>query len=391
MELEGIKLDATALHEFSDQLTKQIADLEKTICKLAGTTFNINSPRQLGQILFDVLKICEKPRKTRTGQYMTDEQTLATLAPDNEIVQKLLEHRTATKLKSTYTDALPATISPKTGRVHTTYNQVITATGRLNSQDPNLQNIPIRTERGQEIRKAFVPRNKDYLLLSADYSQIELRIIAALSREAGLLEAFRTRVDIHTATAAKVFNVFPEMVNAEMRRKAKMVNFGIAYGISAFGLAQRLGISRKEGGEIINNYFKQFGGIRKYMDDTIAAARKQGYVETVTGRRRYFRDINSSNNTVRGAAERTAINAPIQGTAADMIKLAMVNIHRELTQRKLKTKMLLQVHDELVFDLYKPEEKEVRALVEEKMKTAIPLEVPIEVEMGVGENWLEAH
>jgi DNA polymerase-1 len=391
MELEGIKLDAAALNEFSDQLTKQIADLEKTICKLAGTTFNINSPRQLGQILFDVLKICEKPKKTRTGQYMTDEQTLATLAPDNEIVQRLLEHRTATKLKSTYTDALPATISPKTGRVHTTYNQVITATGRLNSQDPNLQNIPIRTERGQEIRKAFVPRNKDYLLLSADYSQIELRIIAALSREAGLLEAFRTGVDIHTATASKVFNVFPEMVNAEMRRKAKMVNFGIAYGISAFGLAQRLGISRKEGGEIINNYFKQFGGIRKYIDDTIAVARKQGYVETVVGRRRYFRDINSSNNTVRGAAERTAINAPIQGTAADMIKLAMVNIHRELTQRKLKTKMLLQVHDELVFDLYRSEEKEVRALVEEKMKTAIPLEVPIEVEMGVGENWLEAH
>jgi DNA polymerase-1 len=391
MELEGIRLDATALAEFSAQLTKEIADLEKTICKLAGTTFNINSPRQLGQILFDVLKICEKPKKTRTGQYMTDEQTLATLAPDNEIVQRLLEHRTATKLKSTYTDALPATISPKTGRVHTTYNQVITATGRLNSQDPNLQNIPIRTERGQEIRKAFVPRNKDYLLLSADYSQIELRIIAALSREAGLLEAFRTGVDIHTATAAKVFNVFPEMVNAEMRRKAKMVNFGIAYGISAFGLAQRLGISRKEGGEIINNYFKLFGGIRKYMDDTIAAARKQGYVETVTGRRRYFRDINSSNNTVRGAAERTAINAPIQGTAADLIKLAMVNIHRELTRRKLKTKMLLQVHDELVFDLFKKEEKEVRALVEEKMKTAIPLDVPIEVEMGVGENWLEAH
>ncbi len=236
-----------------------------------------------------------------------------------------------------------------------------------------------------------MPRNKDFLLLSADYSQIELRIIAALSREAGLLEAFRTGADVHTATAAKVFNVFPEMVNAEMRRKAKMVNYGIAYGISAFGLAQRLGIPRKEGGEIISNYFKQFGGIRKYMDDTIAAARKQGYVETVVGRRRYFRDINSSNNTIRGAAERTAINAPIQGTAADMIKLAMVNIHRELTRRKLKTKMLLQVHDELVFDLYRPEEKAVRALVEEKMKTAIPLEVPIEVEMGVGENWLEAH
>lgn len=391
MELEGIKLDAVALKEFSDQLTKQIADLEKNICKLAGTTFNLNSPRQLGQILFDVLKICEKPKKTRTGQYVTDEQTLATLAPDHEIVQRLLEYRTATKLKSTYTDALPATISPKTGRVHTTYNQVITATGRLNSQDPNLQNIPIRSERGQEIRKAFVPRDKDYLLLSADYSQIELRIIAALGREAGLLEAFRAGTDIHTATAARVFNVFPEMVNPEMRRKAKMVNFGIAYGLSAFGLSQRLSIPRKEAAEIINNYFNQFSGIRKYMDDTIAFAQKRGYVETVTGRRRYIRDINSSNSTVRGAAERTAINAPIQGTAADMIKLAMVNIHRELTRRKLKTKMLLQVHDELVFDLYKSEEKEVRALVEDKMKTAIPLEVPIEVETGVGENWLEAH
>lgn len=391
MELEGIKLDATALKEFSDQLAKQISDLEKTICKLAGTTFNLNSPRQLGQILFDVLKICEKPKKTRTGQYVTDEQTLATLAPDHEIVQRLLEHRTTTKLKSTYTDALPATISPKTGRVHTTYNQVLTATGRLNSQDPNLQNIPIRTERGQEIRKAFVPRDTNYLLLSADYSQIELRIIAALSRESGLLEAFRTGTDVHTATAAKVFNVFPEMVNAEMRRKAKMVNYGIAYGISAFGLAQRLSIPRKEGAEIINNYFTQFAGIRKFMDETIVFARKKGYVETVTGRRRYIRDINSSNSTVRGAAERTAINAPIQGTAADMIKLAMVNIHRELIRRKLKTKMLLQVHDELVFDLYKSEEKEVRALVEEKMKAAIPLEAPIEVETGVGENWLEAH
>ncbi len=391
MELEGIKLDAVALKEFSDQLTKQIADSERTICKLAGTTFNLNSPKQLGQILFDVLKICEKPKKTRTGQYVTDEQTLATLAPDHEIVQRLLEYRTASKLKSTYTDALPATISPKTGRVHTTYNQVITATGRLNSQDPNLQNIPIRTERGQEIRKAFVPRDKNYLLLSADYSQIELRIIAALGREAGLLGAFRAGVDIHTATAAKVFNVFPEMVTPEMRRKAKMVNFGIAYGLSPFGLSQRLAIPRKEAAEIINNYFNQFSGIRKYMDDTIAFAQKRGYVETVTGRRRYIRDINSSNGTVRGAAERTAINAPIQGTAADMIKLAMVNIHRELTSRKLKTKMLLQVHDELVFDLYKSEEKEVRALVEDKMKTAIPLEVPIEVETGVGENWLEAH
>jgi DNA polymerase-1 len=275
--------------------------------------------------------------------------------------------------------------------VHTTYNQVATATGRLNSQNPNLQNIPIRTERGQEIRKAFVPRDREHLLLSADYSQIELRIIAALSREAGLLDAFRTGADVHTATAAKVYGVAQADVTGEMRSKAKMVNYGIAYGISAFGLAQRLGIPRREAAEIIDSYFKQFSGIRRYMDQTIDFARQHGYVETVTGRRRYIRDIRSSNATVRGAAERNAINAPIQGTAADMIKIAMVNVHRELASRKLRTKMLLQVHDELVFDLFKSEEKEVLALVEEKMKTAIPLDVPIEVEAGVGKTWLEAH
>jgi DNA polymerase-1 len=267
----------------------------------------------------------------------------------------------------------------------------MTATGRLNSQDPNLQNIPIRTERGQEIRKAFVPRDQNFLLLSADYSQIELRIIAALSHESGLLEAFRTSADVHTATAAKVYDVMPALVTPEMRRKAKMVNYGIAYGISAFGLAQRLGIPRREAAGIIDQYFKQFPGIRQYMDDTIATARKNGYVETVTGRRRYIRDIRSLNNSVRSGAERNAINAPIQGSAADMIKLAMIHIHKELTRRALKTRMLLQVHDELVFDLYKPEEEEVRTLVEEKMKSAIALDVPIVVELGVGRNWLEAH
>jgi len=390
MELDGIRLDASAMAEFSAQLGKEIATLEQEICKLAGSNFNLNSPKQLGQVLFEVLKICEKPKKTRTGQYVTDEQTLASLAPDHEIVRKLLEHRAATKLKSTYADALPITISKTTGRIHTTYNQVMTATGRLNSQDPNLQNIPIRSERGQEIRKAFVPRGPGYKLLSADYSQIELRIIAALSHEDGLLEAFRTDADVHAATAAKVFNVFPEMVTAEMRRKAKMVNYGIAYGISAFGLAQRLSIPRKEAQQIIEQYFARFAGIRRYMDETIAFAREHGYVETVTGRRRYLRDIRSSNLTIRGGAERNAINAPIQGTAADMIKLAMINIHRELTARKLKTRMLLQVHDELVFDLWEAEEETVRPLIEEKMKTAIPLEVPIVVEMGTGDNWLEA-
>jgi DNA polymerase-1 len=391
MEFEGIRVESAALADFSAQLSREMDQLQKSICQAAGREFNLNSPRQLGEILFEVMKICEAPKKTKTGQYSTDEQTLLTLAPEHEIVRQLLDYRAATKLKSTYADALPTAIWPKTDRVHTTYNQVATATGRLNSQNPNLQNIPIRSERGQEIRKAFVPRDDKHRLLSADYSQIELRIIAGLSREAGLLEAFRTGADVHTATAAKVYSVAPEAVTSEMRSKAKMVNYGIAYGISAFGLAQRLRIPRREAAEIIDNYFKQFSGIRKYMDETMEFARSKGYVETVTGRRRYIRDIRSSNATVRGSAERNAINAPIQGTAADMIKLAMINIHAELGRQKLKTKMLLQVHDELVFDLVKSEEKEVLPLVEEKMKTAIMLDVPIEVEMGVGKTWLEAH
>jgi len=391
MEFEGVKVDAAALAEFGAQLCLEMAEAEKAVYRLAGTTFNLNSPRQLGQILFDILKIGTAPKKTKTGQYATDEQTLAALAADHEIVQRLLEYRAASKLKSTYADALPEAIWPKTGRVHTTYNQVMTSTGRLNSQNPNLQNIPIRTERGQEIRKAFVARDGEYRLLSADYSQIELRILAALSREAAMLEAFKAGADIHAATAARVFGVFPELVTSEMRRKAKMVNFGIAYGISAFGLSQRLGIPRNEAADVIDQYFKQFPGIRRYMDDTIAFAREHGYVETVTGRRRYIRDIRSANNTVRGGAERNAINAPIQGTAADMIKLAMICIRRELVRRSLKTRMLLQVHDELVFDLYQPEQQEVLPVIEDKMKTAIPLDVPIVVEIGIGENWLAAH
>ena len=306
-------------------------------------------------------------------------------------MRRLLDFRGATKLKSTYADTLPGAIWGRTGRVHTTYNQVVTATGRLNSQNPNLQNIPIRTEQGKEIRKAFVPRDENHVLLSADYSQIELRIIAALSHETGMLEAFRQNLDIHTATAAKVYGVPLELVTPDMRRKAKMVNYGIAYGISAFGLAQRLAIPRKEAATIIEQYFAQYPGITKYMHDTVALARQHGYVETVTGRRRYIRDIRSANAAVRGAAERNAINAPIQGTAADMIKIAMINIHRELNERKLGTRMLLQVHDELVFDVPRSEEAGVRPLIAEKMKTAITLETPIEVEMGSGANWLEAH
>ena len=391
MEHAGIRVDASALNDFADQLGKEIEKLGGDICRLAGTNFNLNSPRQLGQILFESLKICASPKKTKSGQYATDEQTLATLAPDHEIVRFLLDHRAASKLKTTYADALPTAIWPATKRIHTTYNQVATSTGRLNSQNPNLQNIPIRTERGQEIRKAFVPGSSEFLLLSADYSQIELRIIAALSKEKGLIEAFQTGADVHTATAARVFGVFPDMVTPEMRRKAKMVNYGIAYGISAFGLAQRLAIPRREASEIIQEYFRQFPGIRTFMDTTIAFCRQHGYVETVTGRRRYLRDIVSSNATVRSSAERNAINAPIQGTAADMIKVAMIRIFGELQKRQLRTRMLLQVHDELVFDVHREEEAVVRSLVEDKMRNAISLDVPIEVEMGVGETWLSAH
>jgi DNA polymerase-1 len=391
MECEGVRVDAGALAEFSELLAQRMKEYEAGIWRLAGREFNLNSPKQLGEVLFDELRIAAAPRKTRTGQYATDEQTLLGLAVEHEIVRLLLDYRAATKLKSTYSDTLPQAISSKTGRVHTTYHQVLTATGRLASQNPNLQNIPIRTDLGREIRKAFVPRDDRHVLLSADYSQIELRIIAALSGDQGMLEAFAQDLDIHSATAAKVHGVDLRDVTSEIRRQAKMVNFGIIYGISAFGLAQRLGIPRQEAAALIEQYFKEYPRIQKYMHDTIASARQRGYVETVTGRRRYLRDINSANATVRNAAERTAINTPIQGTAADMIKLAMVNIHRELERRNLKTRMILQVHDELVFDLAKAEEKEVREIVEEKMKTAIRLDVPIVVEMGTGTNWLEAH
>jgi len=391
MEAEGIQIDAGALAEFSRQLEKQMVVLEARIHQLAGEAFNLNSPKQLGTVLYEKLKLVENPKKTRTGQYSTDEDVLQLLAAEHEIVRLLLEYRSLTKLKSTYADALPQAISPRTGRVHTTFQQAATATGRLASNNPNLQNIPIRTELGQEIRRAFVPRDDNHTLLSADYSQIELRIIAAISRDEGMLAAFASGEDIHTATAARVFGVELKAVTNEQRRQAKMVNFGIAYGISAFGLAQWLGIPRAEAAQIIEHYFASYPGIRRYIDDTIAQAKKSGYVETVTGRRRYLRDINSANGTTRGQAERFAINTPIQGTAADMIKLAMSAIHGELSTRKLKSKLLLQVHDELVFDVPQNEEAEVRGLVEDKMKHALKLDVPILVEVGTGKNWLEAH
>jgi DNA polymerase-1 len=391
MEFEGVRVDARVLAEFAELLGKEMAGHEHAIYRLAGTEFNLNSPKQLGEILFDRLKIAHAPKKTRTGQYATDEQTLIALGSEHEIVRRLLEYRECAKLKSTYADALPASIFPRSGRVHTTLYQLATATGRLNSQNPNLQNIPIRSRLGQEIRKAFVPRDADFLLLSADYSQIELRVIAALSREKTMIEALKSGVDIHIATASRVFGVPQQEVTTEMRERCKMVNYGIAYGMSAFGLAQRLGIPRKEAARIIDHYFAQFPGIRKYMTDTVEFARQNGYVETITGRRRYLRDIRSSNATIRGAAERNAINTPIQGTAADMIKLAMIQIHRELAESRLKTRMILQVHDELIFDLYAPERDQVAALVEDKMKNALSLDVPVVVEIGVGRNWLEAH
>ena len=391
METEGIKVDKGALKEISNELTNDIEKLKTDIWKLAEQEFNIDSPRQVGEILFDKLKISDKAKKTKTGQYSTGEEVLTELTGVHPIVDKILDYRELQKLKNTYVDALPLMVDAKTGRIHTTFNMVVAVTGRLSSDNPNLQNIPIRTERGREIRKAFIPANDSMVLLSADYSQIELRIIASLSGDKAMIEAFNHNYDVHAATASRIYNVPLDAVTAEMRRNAKTVNFGIIYGISAFGLSQRLGIARKEATEIINQYFTQYPGIKKYMDDSIEKARKNGYVETMLGRRRYLPDINSRNYAVRGFAERNAINAPIQGSAADMIKVAMIHIHDEIKHQKLRSKMILQVHDELVFDAYPDELDVLKALVSNKMKNALPLNVPVEVNMGVGKNWLEAH
>ncbi|MGE0587033.1 MAG: DNA polymerase I [Cyclobacteriaceae bacterium] len=391
MEAEGVKVNLDTLEWMSKGLQKDSEQVQREIFKLAGTEFNIASPKQVGEILFERLKLVDKPKKTRTGQYATGEDVLLKLASDHEIVQKMLEFREYEKLRSTYVDALPRMISQADGRIHTDYRQAVAATGRLSSMNPNLQNIPVRTEKGRQIRSAFVPRDKDYLFMSADYSQIELRIAASFAKDEIMIEAFREGRDIHATTAARVFNVPLDKVTPDMRRKAKEVNFGILYGSTAFGLAQNLNVSRTEASEIIEAYFKEFSSIKRYMDDSINLAREKEYVETILGRRRYLRDINSRNISTRGFAERNAINAPIQGSAADIIKIAMVHIQSWLKREKLKTKMILQVHDELIFDLHRDEENVVKPKVAELMKTAVLLDVPMEVEVGVGENWLEAH
>lgn len=391
MEAEGVKIDSGALKELSKELEKDIHKSEKEIYSLAGKEFNISSPKQVGEILYEELKVAEKPQKTKTGQYATSEDILEKLKGTHPIIDKILDYRELQKLKNTYVDTLPELVNPRTGRIHTTYSQIVAVTGRLSSDNPNLQNIPIRTERGREIRKAFVPRNNNFILLSADYSQIELRVIAALSGDEAMIAAFKSKHDIHIATASKVYGVTPDKVTSDMRRNAKMVNFGIIYGISAFGLAQRLNIPRTEAKGIIENYFSQYPKIKEYMNKSIELAKEKGYVETILGRRRYLRDINSSNHTVRGFAERNAINAPIQGSAADMIKIAMINIHEEFKKKKFKSKMILQVHDELVFDVHKEEAEDVKPIVEDKMKHAIKLSVPVDVETGTGATWLDAH
>ena len=394
MEYEGIAVDVDFLNDYSKQLEKDAKKAEESVYKQAGVRFNLASPKQLGEVLFDKLKLDPSAKKTKTGQYQTGEDVLLKLAvKGHQIVDDILAFRELTKLKSTYVDALPQLINPKTGRVHTTYGQAVAVTGRLASNNPNLQNIPVRTERGKEIRKAFIPRNSKHVLLSADYSQIELRIVASISGDKNMCKAFKDGTDIHTATASRVYNVSEKEVTKEMRYKAKSVNFGIIYGQGAFGLADNLGITRTEAKEIIDNYKKQFPGIQKYMDDTINYAREHGYVQTLMGRKRWLRDINSANFTVRGFAERNAINSPIQGTAADMIKLAMQKIAAAIKKEKMQSRMILQVHDELVFDATKPEVKELKPLIIECMQSALPLpnKVPVIAECGEGTNWLEAH
>lgn len=393
MEFEGIKVDVDFLNSYSTVLEADARIFEKNVYDSAGVTFNLASPKQLGEVLFEKLKLDPKAKKTKTGQYATGEDVLTKLAVQHKIADDILSFRELTKLRNTYVDTLPQLINPRTGRVHTSYNQTLVVTGRLSSNSPNLQNIPVRTERGKEIRKAFIPRDENHLLVSADYSQIELRVVAAISGDKNMCAAFRSGADIHTATAAKVFGVAASEVTREQRYKAKSVNFGIIYGQGAFGLSQNLGITRTEAKEIIDNYKSEFSGVAKYMEDTIQKAKTNGYVETLLGRKAWIRDINSANFTVRGFAERYAINSPIQGSAADMIKLAMINIDAEMHRRKLQSKMILQVHDELIFDVREEELEEIEVMVLEKMQSALelPNDVPVEAALGKGKTWLEAH
>lgn len=391
MECEGINIDTAFLAELSEELTSDIEKLEKGIFEAAGETFNLASPKQLGPILFEKLKLVDKPKKTKTGQYSTAEDVLSYLAKDHAIVREILDWRSLKKLQNTYVDALPKELNSRTQRIHTIYNQAVAATGRLSSNNPNLQNIPIRTPRGQQVRKAFIPRDENHLLMAADYSQIELRIIAALSKDESMLHAFNNNEDIHRATAAKVFNISPEAVSREQRSNAKTVNFGIIYGVSAFGLSQQTSLNRTEAKDLIETYYASYPKLRSYIQEQVDFARENGYVTTVLGRRRYLRDINSQNAVVRGAAERNAVNAPIQGSAADIIKLAMIAIQRRLEKEQWKSKMLLQVHDELVFDVPKEEIEDLQTMVKKEMEAAFKLEVPLVVDIGIGANWLEAH
>lgn len=390
MEVEGIRVDAEVLKEQSEKISKEIQSIEKKIYEYSGEEFNLNSPKQLGEILFDKLKLDPKAKKTKTGQYKTGEEILVKLKDRHEIIEKILDYRQLQKLSSTYVDALPKEINPETGRIHTTFVQTTAATGRLASTNPNLQNIPIRSEQGRQIRKAFVARDQNHVLMSADYSQIELRVIAELSQDPKMLESFKKGEDIHRATAARVFNVTQEEVTREQRDQAKTVNFGIIYGVSAFGLAEQTGLSRSEARQLIDTYYETYPVLKNYIENQIHLAREQGFVETILGRRRYLKDINSRNAIVKGHAERNAINAPIQGSAADIIKIAMINLHEKL-QKDFKTKMLLQVHDELIFDVPKAELEPVQKLIKETMESAVKLSIPLIVDIGVGENWLEAH
>lgn len=392
METEGIRLDVDFLKDMSVDMQKEINEFEQKIYETAGEKFNLASPKQLGDILFDKLKIGgTKPKTTKTGQYATGEEVLSYLANEHQIVKDILDWRQMVKLQSTYIDALPNQVDAKTQRVHTDYMQTVAATGRLSSNNPNLQNIPIRTERGRLIRKAFIARDENYSLLSADYSQIELRIIAALSGEDNMIKAFQNNEDIHKSTAAKVFNVPLEEVTKEQRSHAKTVNFGIIYGVSAFGLSNQTSLSRSESAALIEAYYKTYPKLKSYMQEQVDFARQNGYVQTVLGRRRYLKDINSANAIVRGAAERNAVNAPIQGSAADIIKIAMIRIHHKLTSENWKSKMLLQVHDELVFDVHTTELEKIQPLIKHEMEQAFTMAVPLEVEIGIGKNWLEAH